>query len=95
MSRSESLQSTWWGLFQLENNQTVRWVIGPLKLAIKRLASEWQIAYEHTETSDRYLRLRTATKNQRVGAGRGSHAARFGKRSQGISCRLAPAANGV
>ena len=52
MSRSESLQSTWWGQFRLENNQTVRWVIGPLKLAAKRLVSEWQIAFERTEMFD-------------------------------------------
>ena len=52
MSQATSSQSIWWGQFQLENNQTVNWVIGPLKLAVKRLVSEWLIAYERTEQFD-------------------------------------------
>lgn len=52
MSQSEKTQSSWWGQFRLENSQTVHWVIGSLRLAVKRLVSEWQIAYEHTEAFD-------------------------------------------
>jgi len=43
--------STWWGQFHLDQGQTCRWEIGPLKLAIHRQANEWQLAYEQTEVT--------------------------------------------
>lgn len=39
-------QAGWWGKFSADIGQTLQWEIGPLNLAVCRLAHEWQIAYE-------------------------------------------------
>lgn len=45
-------QTRWWGTFRLDQGQTARWQIGPLKLAIKRRPYEWQIAHEQDMSLD-------------------------------------------
>jgi len=43
---------TWWGAFKLDIEKNKEWHIGPLKLIIKRLKNEWQIAHESADTFD-------------------------------------------
>jgi len=52
MTVETNQQSTWWGLFKLEIEQNKEWHIGPLKLIIRRLINEWQIAHESNENFD-------------------------------------------
>ena len=53
MSQSnKQSQSSWWGQFALDQGQTCQWDIGPLKLAVQRQPSEWQIAYEQDDLVD-------------------------------------------
>ena len=42
-------QAGWWGKFSADIGQTLRWEIGPLNLAVRRLANEWQIAFDPKE----------------------------------------------
>lgn len=43
-------QAGWWGKFSADTGQTLLWKIGPLNLAVRRLANEWQIAFEPNDT---------------------------------------------
>ena len=52
MADDDQRRPTWWGRYSLDTNQTTRWEIGPLKLAIQRKIDEWQIAYEPAPESD-------------------------------------------
>ena len=42
-------QTGWWGKFGADIGQTLQWEIGPLNLAVRRLANEWQIAFDPNE----------------------------------------------
>ena len=46
MSRVAENRASWWGELPLAENETARWRIGPLELAVRRGADEWQVAYE-------------------------------------------------
>jgi len=52
MSFETSEQSTWWGKFKLEIEQNKEWHVGPLKLIVRRLKNEWQIAHESADDFD-------------------------------------------
>ena len=49
MSSLDDSSSIWHGQFELSEQQTGRWRIGPLSLWIQRLAGEWRIARESAE----------------------------------------------
>jgi hypothetical protein len=42
----------WWGDFPIQAGSTVQWKIGPLRIAIQRLAREWIVAYERFEPEE-------------------------------------------
>jgi hypothetical protein len=46
MSHNDQHGPAWWGQYSLDTNQTAQWQIGPLKLAVRRQANEWQVGYE-------------------------------------------------
>jgi hypothetical protein len=46
------MDKVWWGSFQFEIGQTGEWEIGPLRLALQRLAREWHVAYEQKSSPD-------------------------------------------
>ncbi len=48
----EEIKDPWWGEFPIEAGATAQWEIGPLRIAVQRLANEWIVAYEHNETTD-------------------------------------------
>jgi hypothetical protein len=50
MTQNNEYRGGWWGRFSVNEEQTIQWNIGPLKLAVQRLPHEWQIAYERDET---------------------------------------------
>lgn len=50
MVQNDQNRVGWWGRFSVNEEQTIQWQIGPLKLAVQRLLNEWQIAYERDET---------------------------------------------
>jgi hypothetical protein len=52
MVQNNSAASTWWGQFQMNTGQTMRWQIGPLMLAMQRLPNEWQLAYQQDDVID-------------------------------------------
>ncbi len=41
--------SPWWDSYRLNIDQTRHWDIGPLRLAVRRMAQEWQIFQEETK----------------------------------------------
>jgi len=43
---------TWWGKFKLEIENNKEWHVGPLKLIVRRLNNEWQIAHESKDDFD-------------------------------------------
>ena len=45
-------QSSWWGSFKLEIEQNKEWHLGPLKLIVRRLKNEWQVAHETADDFD-------------------------------------------
>ena len=49
MNHETQQSKTWWGKFDVEPDQTLIWHIGPLTLAIRRLAQEWQVMYNRAE----------------------------------------------
>ena len=42
----------WWGDITVEDKASARWHIGPLMIAVRRLPSEWLIAYDYGEESE-------------------------------------------
>lgn len=52
MTDAEQAPSTWWGRFKFEIEHNKIWQIGPLKLIVRRLESEWQVAFERLDESD-------------------------------------------
>lgn len=49
MTNEVNKQPSWWGNFKLQIEDNKQWQIGKLKLIVRRLIDEWQIAYEPTE----------------------------------------------
>lgn len=52
MSGKPQLPSSWWGKFKIDREQSRQWHIGPLKLIIRCLTDEWQVAHERLENFD-------------------------------------------
>lgn len=46
MSRNVDKKTTWWGKYRLAENRSMSWDIGPLRLAVHRLAQEWLVFHE-------------------------------------------------
>ncbi len=44
--------SIWWGSFTLKQEQSKQWNIGPLRLIVRRMSTEWQIAFERKDDHD-------------------------------------------
>lgn len=45
--------TAWWGTFQLAENETRYWEIGPLTLGIERQAGEWHIASNSSDSREK------------------------------------------
>lgn len=41
----------WWGEFNLEEDVTALWELGPLRLSVRRSPREWRLTYEQVEVS--------------------------------------------
>ena len=52
MTQLNKLPATWWGRYRLEAGQAALWTIGSLRLAVRRLANEWQIACDQNTMAD-------------------------------------------
>jgi len=53
MTVEANKQPPWWGSFKLEIDENKEWQIGQLKLIVRRLINEWQIAHEPVDDLDR------------------------------------------
>ena len=45
----EERQRPWWGEYELELDEAVKWEIGPLHLWLRRSRSEWWLAHDWLE----------------------------------------------
>ena len=52
MTKKIDKPTTWWGDFQFENEKNKEWLIGPLRLVVRRLSNEWHIAHEPIDDYD-------------------------------------------
>ena len=53
MTIEANKQPQWWGSFKLEIDENKEWQIGQLKLIVRRLKNEWQIAHEPVADVDK------------------------------------------
>jgi len=50
----------WWGNFTFHQNEIREWQIGPLRLLIRFLDTEWQIAYERLDEIDNHWDIKNS-----------------------------------
>lgn len=52
MGNENRPSSTWWGSFNIKQEQSVKWCIGPLTLIVRCIGNEWLVAYERADDLD-------------------------------------------
>ena len=89
----EERQRPWWGEYELELDEAVKWEIGPLHLWLRRSRSEWRLAHDWLEEDSAEWSFFRAAELPEDGAGTERFA--VSETTSGVRLRPLPAARAV